>query len=40
MDPKLWRVEFPVKELGPSSWVRLKLKFEGVLPELDKWPVQ
>jgi hypothetical protein len=38
MDPKLWRVEFPVKDPGPNGWVRLKLKFEGVLPELDKWP--
>ncbi|HUR47143.1 MAG TPA: hypothetical protein VMZ27_14785, partial [Candidatus Saccharimonadales bacterium] len=40
MDPKLWRVEFPVKDPGPNGWVRLKLKFESVLPELDKWPAQ
>ena len=40
MDPKLWRVEFPAKDLGAASWVRLKLKFDGVLPELDKWPLQ
>jgi len=36
-DPKTWVVEFPVGAPGASGSVRLKLKFERALPELDKW---
>ena len=40
LDPtlKTWLVEFPVGAPGATGFVRLKLKFEHVLPELDKWP--
>jgi len=36
-DPKTWLVEFPVGAPGASGSIRLKLKFERPLPELDKW---
>jgi hypothetical protein len=32
-----WVVEVPISDLGASGKVRLKLKFERPLPELDKW---
>jgi hypothetical protein len=34
----VWLVEFPVGAPGANGAVRLKLKFERALPELDKWP--
>ena len=37
-DPKIWHVEIPVGAPGAKGSVRLKLKFERALPELDKWP--
>jgi len=37
-DPKTWLVRIPVTAPGAKGWIRLKLKFEGALPELDKWP--
>lgn len=37
-DGKTWLVEFPVGAPGASGTIRLKIKFERVLPELDKWP--
>ena len=37
-DPKTWSVKIPVTAPGAKGLVRLKLKFESVLPELDKWP--
>jgi hypothetical protein len=39
-DPKTWLVKFPVGAPGATGLIRLKLKFESVLPELDKWPQQ
>jgi hypothetical protein len=36
-DPKTWLVEFPVGAAGANGFIRLKLKFERPLPELDKW---
>jgi hypothetical protein len=36
-DPKTWLVEVPVGAPGASGFVRLKLKFERPLLELDKW---
>lgn len=39
-DPRTWLVEFPATMPGASGNVRLKLKFERALPELDKWPGQ
>lgn len=36
-DPKTWLVEFKVGAPGASGAIRLKLKFERPLPELDKW---
>jgi hypothetical protein len=38
LDPQTWLVEMPVWVPNAVGSVRLKLKFEGVLPELDKWP--
>jgi hypothetical protein len=38
VDPKTWLVEFPVGAPGTTGSIRLKLKFERALPELDKWP--
>jgi len=40
IDPKIWQVEFPVGAPGATGSVRLKLKFDRVLPELDKWPAR
>ena len=34
---KTWSVEFPIAPPGASGSLRLKLKFERRLPELDKW---
>jgi hypothetical protein len=39
-DPKTWLVKVPMAAPGAKGLIRLKLKFENVLPELDKWPVQ
>ena len=39
-DPKTWLVEFPVGAPGAKGTIRLKLKFERPLPELDKWPAK
>jgi len=36
-DGKTWVVEVPVSAPGASGSVRLKLKFERSLPDLDKW---
>jgi hypothetical protein len=36
-DPKTWVVEVPMTAPGSSGSVRLKIKFERPLPELDKW---
>ena len=38
LDPKTWLVELPLTAPDTSGSLRLKLKFDGVLPELDKWP--
>lgn len=35
--PVTWLVEIPMTAPGASGYVRLKLKFERPLPELDKW---
>jgi hypothetical protein len=37
-DHKTWLVKFPVGAPGAKGLIRLKLKFENELPELDKWP--
>jgi hypothetical protein len=39
-DPKTWLVKLPVGAPGAKGMIRLKLKFESVLPERDKWPGQ
>jgi hypothetical protein len=39
-DPKTWLVKVPMAAPGAKGLIRLKLKFENPLPELDKWPVQ
>jgi len=39
-DPRNWQVEVPVEELGPAARLRLKIRFDRVLPERDKWPAQ
>jgi hypothetical protein len=39
-DPKTWLVKLPMTAPGAKGIIRLKLKFDNVLPELDKWPVQ
>jgi hypothetical protein len=39
-DPKSWLVEFPVGAPDAKGSIRLKLKFERPLPELDKWPTR
>jgi hypothetical protein len=39
VDPKIWLVEFPVAAPDASGSIRLKLKFDRPLPELDSWPV-
>jgi hypothetical protein len=39
-DPKTWLVKFPVGAQGATGSLRLKLKFERVLPEFDEWPLQ
>ena len=39
-DPKSWWVKVPVGAPGAKGSLRLKLKFESALPELDKWPAQ
>jgi hypothetical protein len=36
-DPKTWLVDVPMSAPGASGSVRLKLKFERPLPEMDKW---
>jgi hypothetical protein len=36
-NPAIWLVEFPVGAPGASGSIRLKLKFDRPLPELDKW---
>jgi hypothetical protein len=36
-DPKTWIVEVPMTAPGATGSVRLKIKFERPLPELDKW---
>jgi hypothetical protein len=36
-DTRTWVVEVPMSAPGASGKVRLKIKFEGALPELDKW---
>jgi hypothetical protein len=38
VDPKTWLVKIPVSAPGAKGVIRLKLKFENPLPELDKWP--
>jgi hypothetical protein len=37
---KTWLVEFPVGAPEATGSVRLKLKFERALPDLEKWPVR
>jgi hypothetical protein len=37
-DPKTWLVRLPVGAPGAKGFVRLKLKFENPLPDLDRWP--
>jgi hypothetical protein len=37
--PVNWLVEIPMTAPGASGYIRLKLKFERPLPELDKWPM-
>jgi hypothetical protein len=39
-DAKVWQVEFPVGAPGATGAIRLKLKFERPLPELDRWAVK
>jgi hypothetical protein len=39
-DHKTWLVKVPMAAPGSKGLIRLKLKFENPLPELDKWPVQ
>jgi hypothetical protein len=39
-DAKVWLVEFPVGAPGANGSIRLKLKFDRALPELDKWAVK
>jgi hypothetical protein len=38
--PTAWLVEFPVGAPGANGVIRLKLKFDRPLPEMDKWPTQ
>jgi hypothetical protein len=40
VDPTSWLVEFRVPASGAKGTLRLKLKFDGALPALDKWPAQ
>jgi len=37
-DPTVWHVQMPVGAPGAKGSLRLKLKFEKPLPELDNWP--
>jgi hypothetical protein len=39
-DPKTWLVKVPMTAPDAKGLVRLKLKFDNVLPDLDKWPAQ
>jgi hypothetical protein len=40
VETNTWLVKFPVGAPGAKGLIRLKLKFDGELPELDKWPAQ
>jgi hypothetical protein len=40
VDPRTWVVKLPMAAPGAKGSIRLKLRFENSLPELDKWPVQ
>lgn len=37
-DPRIWLVRIPVPAPGAKGTIRLKLRFEHVLPELADWP--
>jgi hypothetical protein len=37
-DPKTWLVKVPMTAPGAKGSIRLKLKFDNALPEIDKWP--
>jgi hypothetical protein len=37
-DPRVWLVRIPVPGPGATGLIRLRLRFEHALPELDKWP--
>jgi hypothetical protein len=37
-NPQIWLVKLPISAPGTKGWIRLKLKFERALPDLDKWP--
>ena len=39
VDPRAWLVEFPMPVPGVKGTVRLKIRFERPLPEMEKWPV-
>jgi hypothetical protein len=39
-DPRVWLVDWPVKDPGYKGDVRLKLQFDRPLPELKSWPAQ
>jgi hypothetical protein len=39
-DPKTWLVEIPLKAPVSGGFLRLKIKFEHPLPELDSWPAR
>jgi hypothetical protein len=39
-DGRSWLVRFPAKAEGANGWIRLRVKFERPLPELDNWARQ
>jgi len=39
-DPASWAVEFPPGDSNANGVIRLKLKFDHPLPDLDQWPVR